>query len=61
MKDNNACVVSCPEGKYANKTTNVCEECNGPCPKSRCFEVFQPRNLMKKMLMSESIKNFTGP
>ncbi|KAL4217428.1 Receptor tyrosine-protein kinase erbB-2 [Mactra antiquata] len=33
VKDGYACVLKCPEGKAANKTTNECEDCDGPCPK----------------------------
>ncbi|XP_060585170.1 epidermal growth factor receptor-like isoform X2 [Ruditapes philippinarum] len=54
VKDGDACVIKCPEGKNANKLTNVCEDCDGPCPK-KCEGVPE-----SEFLHSKNIENFRG-
>ncbi|XP_045177592.2 epidermal growth factor receptor-like isoform X3 [Mercenaria mercenaria] len=54
VKDNDACVIKCPEGKHADKSTNVCEKCEGPCPKN-CPGVSE-----SGFLHSKNLEEFRG-
>ena len=35
VKDEEACVIKCPEGKQADPKTHVCVDCGGTCPKGK--------------------------
>ncbi|XP_045205394.2 epidermal growth factor receptor-like isoform X2 [Mercenaria mercenaria] len=54
VKDNNACLIKCPEGKHVNKSTNVCEKCEGSCPK------YCPGVSESGFLHSNNLEDFRG-
>nr|AXK69510.1 epidermal growth factor receptor 1b [Sinonovacula constricta] len=54
LKDSNACVLQCPEGKLPEKDTNMCIPCEGTCPKS-C-----QGNQDQEFLHKDNLENFRG-
>ncbi|XP_052813667.1 epidermal growth factor receptor-like isoform X2 [Mya arenaria] len=54
VKDNDACVIKCPENKKPNPKTNKCEQCDGACPK-KC-----PGLDDSSFLNSKNIEDFRG-